>query len=278
MTVYVSTGGCRHKSSIDFATELYHLGFLDIELTGGLHDEDFFSKLIKLSKVGVNFTLHNYLPFTAQNFVINLASDNEEVVKYSIKHVIRALEISNEISSQFYAVHAGFLIDPQPNELGNKLVFDNLTDHILAIKRFTDRVNALADVADRYGVQLLIENNVISNENLCNFPKNPLLMCNAHEMLSILRDCDEKVKLLLDVAHLKVSCNTLDLNPKNELEKIKCKVAGLHLSDNNGITDSNNNITENSWFMNSLPTCEYTVLEVYNYEPQDLQYQISLIR
>ena len=48
---------------------------------------------------------------------------------------------------------------------------------------------------------------------------------------------------LVDVAHLKVSANTLNFDAREYLEIFKKdKIGGYHLSDNNGLVDSNKEI------------------------------------
>ena len=64
----------------------------------------------------------------------------------------------------------------------------------------------------------------------------------------IVKNFDENLFFLVDVAHLKVSANTLNFNPREYLEIFKDKIGGYHLSDNNGLVDSNKEISKSSWF------------------------------
>ena len=48
-----------------------------------------------------------------------------------------------------------------------------------------------------------------------------------------------KFKLLLDVAHLKVSCHTLGLNFSDEFNKMIEVSDYIHISDNDALADSN---------------------------------------
>ena len=67
------------------------------------------------------------------------------------------------------------------------------------------------------------------------------------------------------MAHLKVSSNSLNFDPIEFIKKCDHITGGYHLSDNNGISDSNDPITENSWFWNYIkPDLEYYSIEVYD--------------
>ena len=58
--------------------------------------------------------------------------------------------------------------------------------------------------------------------------------------------------ILLDLAHLKVSCNTLGLNFNEESKKMISMTNYLHLSDNDGKSDSNKSFDKDSDIFKSL--------------------------
>ena len=99
---------------------------------------------------------------------------------------------------------------------------------------------------------ILIENNVITKKNLKRFSKNPFLMTKIDETRKIMINTDDNVRLLVDVAHLKISAKTLNYNPKDYLIKLDNFIEAYHLSDNNGISDQNENVTEKAGFGNTL--------------------------
>ena len=155
------------------------------------------------------------------------------------------------------------MVDPKVAELGNTLNQQALQNKSEALDRFKNRISKLSDFARQYGVNLLIENNVITKDNLKNFESNPLLLCTGTEIALFFEDLDNTVKLLLDVGHFKVSCKTFAQEPIEELIAVKPYIGGLHLSDNNGFVDTNSTFSSQSWFIDRLPRCEYTVVEVY---------------
>ena len=62
--------------------------------------------------------LHNYFPAPKVPFVINLASENKKIRELSIDHSLKNIELSAKNNIKFYAAHAGFCIDPEPDKLG----------------------------------------------------------------------------------------------------------------------------------------------------------------
>jgi sugar phosphate isomerase/epimerase len=88
------------------------------------------------------------------------------------------------------------------------------------------------------------------------------------------------IKLLLDVAHLKVSAATLNFDPLIAIGKWKPFIEAVHLSDNDGMTDSNKPFTNGSWFWPFLKDldCSYTSIEVNNQTISGLKEQIQCLK
>lgn len=279
MKTYVSTGGIKDKTCIETAKILYEeMGVSCIELSGGIYDPDFERNLIRLKNSGCEITLHNYIPFKRDSYVINLASNNEKVIKQTVCHVKKALEYSSLIGAKYYAIHAGYLIDPAPEELGRTLNKKIILDRGLALKAFKTRVSELSSYAKKLNVRLLIENNVISNENYEIFNENPLLLCEVEEIEAFFKDLNSSVGLLLDVAHLKVSSNSLGFDLNKSIQNLNKYVEGYHISDNNGFSDENQKIDKDAWFLGFLKRLPYNVLEVYDYKEEVIKDQLELLK
>jgi len=277
MTTHISTGGIKEESCLAVAEKLLGYGFNAIELSGGAYDENFETNLIKFRELhDVSITLHNYIPFWKDSYVMNLASTSDSIANQTEEHIRKAIELSSIIESSWYAFHAGFLIDPKPSELGKKIKTRTLSKRNSALARFTHRVKKLADFADSKNIRLMIENNVLSHNNHERFKGNPLLLCDPNEIHNFFYEMDGSVGLLLDVAHFKVSSNSLGFDLVRGVDHIIPYVEGLHLSDNDGLSDQNRPIKKNSWFMNMEIDREYKVLEVYAYEQELLKDQLNL--
>ena len=108
--------------------------------------------------------------------------------------------------------------------------------------------------------------------------KNTTIMSEPDEIEYVMEKSPNNINLLLDVAHLKVSSNILKFDLDNSFKKIDKWVRAYHLSDNDGENDSNEQIKENSWFLNKLKSDAffYTV-EVYNKEISLLKNQLQIV-
>jgi len=276
--IYVSTGGHR-KYSFDKTVKLLSEAGIDaFELSGGVFVKDIEEKLKYISNK-YNIALHNYFPPPEKPFVFNLASLDDEITDKSIMHAKFAIDLASLIGSKYYSFHAGYLIDPLVSELGNRITKQVINDRGNALESFIERANALAVYAESKGIKLLVENNVLSRANYDSFDHNPLLMADVDETHEIMNRSHSNLGLLIDVAHLKVSANTLNFSAIDYLNNFYDLVSAYHFSDNLGFEDSNEKIAEDSWFWPYIKTdLDYYSLEVYNQPPSALKNQVELIK
>jgi sugar phosphate isomerase/epimerase len=276
--IYISTGGFRGRTADAVSAELLNAGTKSIELSGGEYSATLLDDLRALTS-DIRFQVHNYFPPPADPFVLNLGSLDTQVGERSIAHVEQALEWCTALGADRYSFHAGFLLDPKVDELGKRIPSRSLFDRDECIEVFVSRVKRLAEVADRSGISLMIENNVLSAKNAREFPTNPLLMCDPRECHEIMALLPGNVKQLIDVAHLKVSANSLNFDAPKMFEVCQERIAGYHLSDNNGLEDSNKEFGEDAWFWPHLKTdVGYYTVEVYGCTPEQLFQQSNLVR
>ena len=94
----------------------------------------------------------------------------------------------------------------------------------------------------------------------------------------MLHQFPKSVSLLLDLAHLKVTCNALLLETEMEAAKLSKLATAFHISDNDGQTDSNHPISIESWFWKYLRNsrAECVTLEVYR-EASDILRQQKIL-
>ena len=264
MTIYISTGGYSKVSADKTSEELISCGINDIELSGGTYSDDLVENLKKL-KNKANFQVHNYFPPPKIPFVLNLASQDKDISQLSINHIYNAIDCCEKLESKYFSFHAGFLCDIKPNELGKKILKRKLYNRNKSIDLFLERIDLIAKKAKEKDIKIMIENNVFSQENKKEFEENPLLMCDSESCIEIINQTPENVQLLLDVAHLKVSANTLAFDPIEMLKDCKDYIGGYHLSENNGLSDTNEPFSDNAWFFDHLrPDLNYYSIEVYN--------------
>jgi sugar phosphate isomerase/epimerase len=276
--VYVSTGGFRGKTANEVTGELISAGIEAIELSGGAYSETLLQDLQVLAQ-GIKFQIHNYFPPPEAPFVLNLGSLDPAIGTRSIAHVEKALEWCGVLGSDRYSFHAGFLLDPKVDELGRRIHSRHLFNRDDCIETFINRVTHVAEIAQQTGIAIMIENNVLSAKNALEFSANPLLMTDPQECQKIMRRMPENVRLLIDVAHLKVSARSQDFHPARMFDMCHEWIAAYHLSDNDGQEDSNLPFTEDAWFWPYLKTdVGYYSVEVYGGTPEKLFQQVELLR
>lgn len=274
--IFISTGGIKDKTAVDIASEYKSSGIYAIELSGGQYSDNQLERLKKMTEEVV-FQVHNYFPPPKNPFVLNLASLDEAVAKKSMEHIRTAITWCIELNRPKYSFHAGFLVDPSVNELGKKIKTRNIFDRKKSFSAFVDRVCQLAIEAEREGVELLIENNVVSKANYESFGEDVFLLGRYEEAEELMRSTPDNVGLLIDVAHLKVSAMTLGFDPKIMLNVCDPWIRAYHLSDNDGFSDSNEPVSKDSWFWPYIKkNLDYYSLEVYGRNIEELIDQYNL--
>lgn len=223
---------------------------------------------------------HNYFPSPEVPFVLNLASANKSIRETSILHCKKLLQMAKQSSAPFYAAHAGFCIDPDPNELGNKINYRPDFDKSKHWQIFIDSINVILKTADELQVDFLIENNVIAPFNTNSERINPLLCCESSDIQSLFNIVKhDRFGLLLDTAHLRVSCQTLNLDIEAELNKITPFIKALHHSNNDGNEDNNQPLDNSYWFLPFMHQYKKMVhvIEVKRIDEQQIHNQINIL-
>ncbi len=274
--IFVSTGGIKENTAYNSALTFIEHGIKGIELSGGAYEEINLIKYQKLLKLAC-LQVHNYFPPPEEPFVFNLASLNNLIAEKSMDHAKNAIKLSAELDRPIYSFHAGFLIDPKVSQLGKSIDAPRINDRKVCLDLFLERVASLAEYASSINVQLLIENNVISDNNLKRFGKDPLLMTAPKEAKFIMQNTASNVNMLLDVAHLKVSANSLGFDRREMFSSCDEWIKAYHFSDNDGKSDSNKSIDKDSWFWPYIKKNEnYYTLEIYNSSINELKNQIDI--
>jgi sugar phosphate isomerase/epimerase len=275
--IFVSSGGVRDQVASKTALDFYNHGITNVELSGGSYSENYHADLLNLPSE-ITLQLHNYFPPARNPFVFNLASVDPETAELSINHVRKAMDLGLALGNSTYSFHAGFRIDPRIRDLGQKLSKSTILDRNIALELFSKRVSLLANEAKDLGVTLLIENNVLNAANLLVYGEDPLLFTHPDEIAYFMSQAPSNVSLLLDVAHLKVSSNSLKFNLIEAHEKLTPWIKAYHLSDNDGTQDSNDPVHEASWFWPYLREEKlFYTLEIYNISNPDLLMQYHLV-
>ncbi len=246
--VFVSTGGFRDIPS-NAVSRLSSEGITNIELSGGEQEPDL--NLDSL-RPGIKFQLHNYFPPADPPFVYNLASLDQKIVKRTFDCLSRSIALSAELGASRFSFHAGFLVDPPLSYLGNTWSSLELADVGTATRIFVDAVRDLAQVAKEHKMELLVENNVLTEETQTECGPDVLLMASHAQIVEVMEKLPSGVGLLMDVGHLNVSAHTMNFSRIDALLDLTEITRGYHLSENNGRSDANDALTPTSWFWTYL--------------------------
>jgi sugar phosphate isomerase/epimerase len=248
-SVYASTSCIRGPFvSVEAQVAAYHAaGITHVELGWAprLQAADAASAFRAL---GGAYLIHNYFPQPDEPFVLNLASQDPIVLGRSREMAAAALRLTAAVGAPFYSVHAGFLAEFRAESLGRALAWDGLVDRATALATFCDSIASLADDAARFGVQLLIEPNVVERRNLVKGENRLLLLADAEEIVATLgRLSRPEVGILLDTGHLNVTATTLRFDRHAFVELVAPWVRGIHVHDNDGTADRHQVPVPGSW-------------------------------
>lgn len=250
MTAYAATQCLEGVDSVAEALDTYaRLGIDRVELSGP-HDRPPSREVLDgLAAMPFEFVVHNYFPAPDEPFVLNLASADPAVRQRGIDHVLGNLELCARIGAPLYTVHGGFRCDPRPD-----FVFrpdEGMVAEELAMDLFADAIARACQRAEELGVDIGVENNVLSPANHATSPDDPFLMfLGAADFAQLAeRVASPRLGALLDVGHLNVTCHTLGLDRPTAVADMLPFVTAFHLHDNDGSADQHLPLTPASWFL-----------------------------
>lgn len=250
MSAFAATQCLAAVDSLGDALEAYErLGIRHVELSGP-HDRPPSRHLLdSLGRMPFEYVIHNYFPAADEPFVLNLASADAAVRQRGIDHVLGNLELSARIGSPLYTVHGGFRCDPGPD-----FIFHperGMTAAETAMDLFADSIMRVCRRAEELGVDIGVENNVLSPANNAKSPDDPFLLFltgSDYQELAA-RISSPRLGALLDVGHLNVTCRTLALDRSALVADLLPFVTAFHLHDNDGSSDQHLPVTPDSWFL-----------------------------
>ena len=138
---------------------------------------------------------------------------------------------------------------------------------MIVCQRQDHRAARLIAFGRETGVRLLIENNVVAPFNAPDGINRTFLMAEADEMVTFAKSIESPwFAYLIDLGHLNVSARTLGYDREAFLEVVAPWVGGYHISDNDGLADSNQPFGDDVWFLPWLKAGKepFHVLEIYN--------------
>lgn len=285
--IFVSSGAFQAPSLSGVLAECNGCSVENLELSSGLHVESSEHASIVEQCSGMRRLLvHNYFPPPKRPFTLNLASENDEIHQQSVDLARSAIDLCRLLNTPFYSIHAGIAIDLPPSLLGRpeeqtEFADSRKIDRCHALSRFRETVVDLAGYAHTRGVGLLLENNVVTEEQVAGSRENPLLLADPIETRKFFEDMPSaaNVGLLLDLGHLRVSAQALSFDPQQAFVELLPYVGAFHVSWNDGVRDTNEPIPEDAWFLSELATVPQVpvVLEAYDLSCAEIEQQLVLL-
>lgn len=281
--IYISTGAFRTKNLNELLKIADANGINNIELSSGLEfNEDVLELVMKYKRRGFKFLIHNYFPTPKIPFVLNLASINKDIISKSIKLCMYAIDMASMLESEFYSVHAGFAFDGNPSDLGSSSQMELSRNNLDICKSiFIENMRKISQYGEEKGVKIAIENNAFASFALTD-NKNEMYLCVSYEDFdNILKGISsDNVYVLLDLAHLKLASNVLNISSAEFIKNLQNKIIAAHISDNDGLIDTNDMIIPDTEVTKQVKYFKdkYLVLEVYNLSCDQIRSQIEIIK
>ena len=247
--IFLSSGAFQATSVGAIVDQCDAIGFHNVELSSGLPWSEHIEHEIIAAATRCRFMVHNYFPAPREPFVLNLAARDPGVLQRSRELCERAIRLCAAIGSPVYSVHSGFAFEVDPSRLGRRLADAERYPMRDALGIFIESLQSLCEYGAARGVTIAIENNVVASMNLIEGENLLLLGATAEELLEILERVESpQLRILVDVGHLKVTARTLGFDPSAFIEQLADRIAVFHLSENDGLTDTNQLFGSGVWF------------------------------
>ncbi len=274
--IFLSTT-CFNEDSLEEIIKISrNNGITDLEISGGLEFIDE-KKLVELfeENIDINFRFHNYFPIPKNSFVINLAS--EKTAKNSIDNILKGIKFASQYGKKIFSFHAGLRFDPIVSSLGKEQLKYKILNSDISYKILEMSIDKIIKEKLK-DTTICIENNVVEKKNF-NQESNMYIFSDLTDsdfIKNLIKTYN--IKVLLDVAHLKVSSKTLKFNPYKFIDEYYDSICIAHLSDNNSINDDGSILKKESWFWKSInwKNLKYISLEIKNADISTLKQQIEL--
>jgi len=254
-------------------------GIKNLELSGNLRPLalDAIRQLLADRSPEIRFFVHNYFPAPEEPFVLNLG--HPDTRDRSIEHCKQAIDLCKDFGVTQYSVHGGFAINPRPKDLGQGQKHLVALDFDESRAVFVAAVEEVADHAERNGVELLLENNVAAGFNCPDGINHRYHLTDMEESALLLPLFDHPaIGMMLDTGHLNVSATTLGFEAVDFIERFRSHIGAVQISNNDGLSDQNDPVSEDSWFWPHVPwdRVDYVSLEVTGQMPETMLAQIDL--
>tara|TARA_Y100001970_G_scaffold289178_1_gene418678 strand:+ start:224 stop:1087 length:864 start_codon:yes stop_codon:yes gene_type:complete len=246
--IFVSTTFAKDNSKVSEILKLCKKAkILNVELGSNHVYEKNFDNIIK--KFNFSFLVHNYFPIPKRNFVVNIASLNNNIRNLSLQHAKRAITFCNKINSKLYTIHPGFLLDPikaSRNKKNYDFIWKNKRENKNYKKAYSNMLKSLKKItnfAKKKGVQVAIETEGSFNKS------GFLLMQRPEEYKRLFKYFKPKeLGINLNIGHLNLASKAFNFSKIKFVNNLKPYILAIELSHNNGIEDQHLPLKKKGWY------------------------------
>ena len=270
MTVYVSTSNLGSGSLPGVMGRLDELAYPAVEISSGHSpDEDSWNAIVRYAeKHKASILLHNHAPPEPGGLLINLANPDPAARDEVIGFLKSRIRMTEELGYDYYSFHAGYRV---PYRFGvRSYPPDQRIARGHALEIFAQGLQEVLTHAEARGVHIGVENHVAEKGN-----EDNLILYDADDFRVLFESAQsEYLHLHLDVGHLKVTGQSIDFDRRDFIQQFRDRIIGAHLHDNDGLKDTHEGFTEDSWFlkeMQYLRKLRYACLETVGQSDADLK-------
>ena len=268
MRVYVSTVNLGSGPLPQVMEEMGHLPYPAVEISSGhqVESDSWNSILGYVRAHDAAVLLHNYAPPEPDDLLINLSNPDPAVRSQVIRFVKSRIDMTEELGADYYSFHAGYRV---PYRFGVRhYPPSEVLPRERALEIFVEALKVVMVYAEERSVHVGVENHIVEHGNEGN-----LILDDEADFESLFHEIDSDfLHLHLDVGHLKVTAQTLGVDPHSFIEAFRHKIVGVHLNDNDGTADHHQPFDRDAWFLESLrrlPELRYACLETRSHGDKD---------
>jgi|TARA_B110000438_G_scaffold257407_1_gene265469 sugar phosphate isomerase/epimerase len=272
--IYVSTNCLQNPANVIDVLQKYEKANIENVELGSVHE---FFDIKKLKQFNFNFIIHGYFPPPKTKLIFNLASQNKIIQRRSIKLAKDAIDLCCEIESPLYTFHAGFTVDPK--KLGSPFAQNSMIKKEISMQIFIQSVTNIIEHAEKRGIKIAIEPNVVQEFNLTNNENKLLLLADIDEMKQFSKIFKKKdVGILLDLGHTSVTSHWLNFDKNDFVKTCLDNTVAVHVSNNNGKKDQHKSITKKCWQTSKLKLFKHLpiTLETMNLDTIKIKNNIKI--
>ena len=246
--VFVSTLNFGTGPMSEVMGRLGRLAYESVEISSGHRSEDeSLSPVLSYARARkASVILHNYAPPEPGNLLINLSDPDSDTRDQVVRFLKSRIEFTRELGSDYYSFHAGYRV---PYRFGIRdYDASQVLGRELALEIFGEALKPVLAHAELHGVHIGVENHVVERGNQGN-----LILYDQGDFEVLFQGFDsEFLHLHLDIGHLKVTCESLHLDPRAFLTQFRDKIMTVHLHDNDGKVDQHQPFGKDAWFLEHL--------------------------